>query len=136
MSISNSKEVSDDAISGAALDVRVHHVGHDPVRPAFRRIMLSEVILKNKQNSETYLRTLIVRLGFCFLLINFLILNFINVLRTAFTYVDPECAKKRLSSQQCHLALLVPTSVKAAHKTLVKLTSAALQVRAYRSEIT
>ena len=51
MPISNSKEVSDDAISGAALDVRVHHVGHDPVRAALRRIMLSEVILKNKQNS-------------------------------------------------------------------------------------
>jgi hypothetical protein len=30
--------------------------------------------------------------------------------------------KKRQSSQQCHLALLGRTSVKAAHKTLVKLT--------------
>jgi len=30
--------------------------------------------------------------------------------------------KKRQSSQQCHLALLGPTSVKAAHKKLVKLT--------------
>jgi len=30
--------------------------------------------------------------------------------------------KKRQSSQQCHLALLEPNSVKAAHKTLVKLT--------------
>jgi len=30
--------------------------------------------------------------------------------------------KKRLSSQQCHLALLGPTSIKAAHKRLVKLT--------------
>jgi len=46
-------------------------------------------------------------------------LNFINILRTAFTHVDPECAKKQ-SSQQCHLALLGPTSVKAARKTLVK----------------
>ena len=44
-------------------------------------------------------------------------LNFINVLRTAFTHVEPECA-----SQQCHLALLGPTSVKAACKTLVILT--------------
>jgi len=40
--------------------------------------------------------------------------NFINILRTAFTHVDPECTKKRQSSQQCHLALLGPTSVKAA----------------------
>ena len=46
MSISNSKEVSDDAISGAALDVRVHHVGHDPVWPALRRIVLPEVVLQ------------------------------------------------------------------------------------------
>jgi hypothetical protein len=30
--------------------------------------------------------------------------------------------KKRQSSQLCHLALLGPTSVKAAHKMLVKLT--------------
>jgi hypothetical protein len=30
--------------------------------------------------------------------------------------------KKRQSSQQCHLALLGPTSVKAVSKTLVKLT--------------
>ncbi len=48
-------------------------------------------------------------------------LNFINVLLTAFMHVDPECAKRQ-SSQQCHLALLGPTSVKAASKTLVKLT--------------
>jgi len=47
--------------------------------------------------------------------------NFINVLRTAFTSVDPECAKRQ-SCQQCHLALLGPTIVKAAHKTLVKFT--------------
>jgi len=47
--------------------------------------------------------------------------DLINVLRTAFTHVDPECAKKRVS-QQYHLALLGPTSVKAARKTLVKLT--------------
>jgi len=49
-------------------------------------------------------------------------LNFINVLSAAFTNVDPKCAKKRQSSQQCHLALLGPMSVKAARKTLVKLT--------------
>ncbi len=49
-------------------------------------------------------------------------LNFINVLLTAFMQVDPECAKKRRSSQQCHLALLGPTIVKAALKMLVKLT--------------
>jgi hypothetical protein len=36
-------------------------------------------------------------------------------------HVDPEC-KKRQSSQQCHLALLELTSLKAARKTLVKLT--------------
>jgi len=30
--------------------------------------------------------------------------------------------KKRQSSRQCHLALLGPTSVKGARKTLVKLT--------------
>ncbi len=48
-------------------------------------------------------------------------LNFINVLCTAFTHVDPKCTKRRLS-QQCHLALLGPMSVKAACKTLVKLT--------------
>jgi len=30
--------------------------------------------------------------------------------------------QKRQSSQQCHLALLGPTSVKAAHKMLVNLT--------------
>jgi len=48
-------------------------------------------------------------------------LNFINILRTAFTHLDPECAKRQ-SSQQCHLALLWPTSVKSGRKTLVKLT--------------
>jgi len=47
--------------------------------------------------------------------------NFINVLSTAFTHVDPECTKRQ-SSQQCHLALLGPTSIKAARKTLVKLS--------------
>jgi len=35
--------------------------------------------------------------------------------------------KKRQSSQQCHLALLGPTRVKAAPKTLVKLTPARLK---------
>jgi len=35
--------------------------------------------------------------------------------------------KKRQSSQQCHLALLGPTSVKAARKTLVKLTTEGYQ---------
>jgi len=47
--------------------------------------------------------------------------NFINVLRAAFTLADSECAK-RLSNCQCCLALLGPASVKAAHKTSVKLT--------------
>jgi len=31
--------------------------------------------------------------------------------------------KKRQSSQQCHLVLLGPSSIRAAHKTLVKLTT-------------
>jgi len=47
--------------------------------------------------------------------------NFINVLRTAFTHADPECAKRQ-SSQQCRLALLGPTSVKAVRRTMMKLT--------------
>jgi len=46
-------------------------------------------------------------------------LNFTNVLRTAFTLVDP---KKRQTSQQCQLALLGPTSIKAVRKMLMKLT--------------
>jgi len=37
--------------------------------------------------------------------------------------------KKRQSSQQCHLALLGPTSVKAAQKTLVKSTPDRQEVR-------
>jgi len=49
-------------------------------------------------------------------------LNFINILSTAFTLADPKCAKKSQSSWQCRLALLGPTSVKAARKMLVKLT--------------
>ncbi len=42
--------------------------------------------------------------------------------RTAFKHIDPKWAKKRQSSQQCHFFFWEPTSVKAAHKTLVKLT--------------
>jgi len=47
--------------------------------------------------------------------------NFINVLRTAFTHADSKCAKKTVKSAQCRLALLGSTSVKAAYKTLMKL---------------
>jgi len=46
-------------------------------------------------------------------------LNFINVLRTAFTHVDPKYAKKTVKSA---VVLLGPTTVKAAHKMLVNLT--------------
>ncbi len=46
--------------------------------------------------------------------------NFFNVLRAAFALADPKCAKRH-SSWQCRLALLGPTSVKAARKTLMKL---------------
>ncbi len=49
--------------------------------------------------------------------------HIINVLLTAFTLVDPaRMRQKRQSSWKCRLALLGPTSVKATHKTLVKLT--------------
>jgi hypothetical protein len=40
----------------------------------------------------------------------------------SFTHIDIPNAQKRQSSQQCHLALLGSTSLKAASKTLVKLT--------------
>jgi hypothetical protein len=43
--------------------------------------------------------------------------------------IDPECAKKRQSSQQCHLALLGPTSVKAPYKMLVKLTPGYFEIQ-------
>jgi len=46
-------------------------------------------------------------------------LNFINVPWAAYTIADPE---KRQSSWQCPLVLLAPSSVKAARKTLGKLT--------------
>jgi len=36
--------------------------------------------------------------------------------------------KKRQSSQQCHLALLGPMSVKAAHKMFIKLTPDPLKI--------
>ncbi len=45
--------------------------------------------------------------------------DFINVLFTAFGLIDPECAKRQ-SSQQCHLVLLRPTSVKYACRMLMK----------------
>jgi len=48
-------------------------------------------------------------------------LNFINVLRTAFTQADPESVKFQLSRQ--HLfTLLGSASIKAAGRTLMKLT--------------
>jgi hypothetical protein len=47
--------------------------------------------------------------------------NFINVLRTAFVLVDPESIKIQLS-HQCLFTLSGPTSVKAVHRTLMKLT--------------
>ncbi len=49
------------------------------------------------------------------------IVNFSNVLRSAFTNKDPK-SKKRQSSHQCHFALLGSASVKATGKTFVKLT--------------
>ena len=47
--------------------------------------------------------------------------NFINVLRAAFTLAHPKSAKKTVKSSS-FFALLRPTSVKAAHRTLMKLT--------------
>jgi len=46
--------------------------------------------------------------------------NFINVLRAAFTRPDPKWAKRQ-SSHQCLFALLGPTRVKASCKMLMKL---------------
>ena len=48
-------------------------------------------------------------------------INFTNVLRAAFTFADPESAKKLLNLT-VFFALLVSAGVKAAHRTLVKLT--------------
>jgi hypothetical protein len=48
-------------------------------------------------------------------------IKFINVLHAAFMREDPEC-KKRQSSQQSCLVLSRSTSIKAAHKTLMKST--------------
>ncbi len=48
-------------------------------------------------------------------------LNFINVLRTAFTLVDPKSVKKQLSHKYL-FTLSGSTSVKAVHRTLMKLT--------------
>ena len=47
--------------------------------------------------------------------------NFINVLQATFTCADPEIAKKTVKSSSC-FALLGSSSVKAAHRTLMKLT--------------
>jgi hypothetical protein len=49
-------------------------------------------------------------------------LNFINVLRTAFTHIDPECAKKDSQVSGVIWCFWDLRSVKAAHKMLVKLT--------------
>ena len=50
-------------------------------------------------------------------------LNFINILRTAFTLVDPQSIKIQLS-HQCLFMLLGFTSVKAVRRTLMKLSPA------------
>jgi len=47
--------------------------------------------------------------------------NFTNVLQTAFTCADPKGAQRQ-SSHQCPFTLLESARVKAARKTLVKLT--------------
>jgi len=47
--------------------------------------------------------------------------NFINILRTAFALVDPKSVKIQLS-HQCLFKLLGSTSVKAVHRTLMKLS--------------
>jgi len=43
--------------------------------------------------------------------------------------------QKRQSSQQCHLGLLGPTSVKAARKTLVKLTPGVNFINVLRASV-
>jgi len=48
-------------------------------------------------------------------------LNFINVLRTAFTLTDPESVKKRVKLS-IFFTLLGSTSVKAVSRTLMKLS--------------
>jgi len=48
--------------------------------------------------------------------------NFINVLRAAFSRVDPKSAKMWQYSQQCCFTLLGLMSVKAVSKMLMKLT--------------
>ncbi len=48
-------------------------------------------------------------------------LNFINVLRTAFTHVDPESLRIQLG-HQCLFMLLGSTSVKAVRRMLMKLS--------------
>ncbi len=60
---------------------------------------------------ETFRSTLYVRLETSGV-------NFTNVLRTAFTLVDPKCARRQ-SSQQCRLALLGSMGVKAVSRTLM-----------------
>jgi len=49
-------------------------------------------------------------------------LNFINILSTAFTHVDPEGTKKDSQVSKCHLVLLGPKSIKAARKMFIKFT--------------
>jgi len=56
-------------------------------------------------------------------------LNFINILRAAFTLADPECIKRQ-SLHQYLLALLGSMSAKAARRTLMKLTSGAAATKA------
>jgi len=47
--------------------------------------------------------------------------NFNNIFLAAFTHADHKSAKRQ-SSHQCCLALFGPTSIKATHKMLMKLT--------------
>jgi len=57
-----------------------------------------------------------------FLIVAFTGLNFINVLHAAFTLADPKSVKRYWWLNWIFFTLLGSTSVKAAHKTLVKLT--------------
>jgi hypothetical protein len=53
--------------------------------------------------------------------------NFINVLLTDFVLIDPKTVRTQ-SSRQYLFTLLVSTSIKAVHKTLMKLTPGHLEV--------
>jgi len=46
--------------------------------------------------------------------------HFIRVLQADFTHTDSKCAKKTVKSSSVSFALLGPTSIKAAHKMLMK----------------